>query len=226
MIRDKRVGGDEKQLDPLIKRLEKDGVTGALEETNKFLGKYSSDNKFSEFSIILTGGNVGNGQYTGSNSIEVQMPSQDRVITQMRPFVKMIQGMTNEEIDDKSQELALILTTSTILHECVHLLVNSKPGSSLANDFERVSRLSNEGGKKSTLLDEGLAYAIQGIFTAKDTSFGDLTPRNKDGETPEVSLRKSLGGKLRPKVVEYMKNGKPIDDAFLRFAAGCDEIKL
>ncbi len=212
-IEDKRIVTDEMQVALLIERLRADKVAQALEDTHRLLDIYSRTSP-EELKIQLVDGNVGEGTINGS-VIEIQLPAQTNVVTQMRGFVEQhLQGKADEKIDRVAKEFVYALVASTVLHEGVHGLLDSRPGSQFAQDFERVSGESNEQGRLSTLLDEGIAYAVQGIYAPQLQPVGSLKPVARESEPPEVYQRKVLGEKLRPIVQAYIEQGKAIDDEF------------
>lgn len=136
----------------------------------------------------------------------------------------MLPNSSEEERNGRSSELVMALSSSTILHEGVHGLLDSKPGSKFAQDLERVSGLKDESGSKATLLDEGIAYAIQGVYAPSVEPLGSLSPIPRDDERGEVKMRKELGVRLRPKIEEYLKTNRQMDDELLAFAS--EQLKI
>ena len=116
--------------------------------------------------------------------------------------------------DKTAEELAIALTASMVLHEGVHGLLDSRPNSQFAPDLETTTGLSNKGGKASTLLDEGIAYAVQGIYAPDFEPIGSLAPKARADDDKLVGQRKKLGEKLRPLVEEYIKEERRIDPNF------------
>lgn len=214
---DKRIAKDEKQVADLMERMKADKVGEGLETAYKLLDGYAQT-KPGELRVEFIDGAVGEGTIEG-RTIELQLPNQEATITQLRGFVEQrLPGQGEPVITNTTQELACALVGSTGLHEGVHGLLDSKPGSKFAQDFEKVTGLSNEQGIRTTLLDEGIAYAIQGLYAPEIQSIGSLAPVAKDGERPEVAIRKRLGETLRPKIKEYIDVGRSIDSEFLLFA--------
>ena len=213
-IRDSRKSLDSEQAKNLGKQIESDGILLSLEEVKAFLGKYSSRSP-QELSVNIVDGKLGEGTIREAQ-IDIQMPGQAEAVSQLQRSLEPSFGEVSEEV---AGELALALATSTILHEGVHGILDSTPISQLATDYERVSKTPNTNGRVVTLLDEGIAYAIQGRYARKAEPIGSLTPRTNEQDSPEVKRRKALGEKLKPKVIEYMKASQTIDDKFLAFAA-------
>ena len=211
---DSRKLPDPKQAENLSAQIESDDVLSSLEEAKTFLGKYSTRSP-QELSVNIIDGTLGEGAIKGSQ-IDIQMPAQADAISQLKKFLKPSFGEISEEVADK---LTLALTTSTILHEGVHGILDSTPTSQLAIDYEKASEAPNTGGEVVTLLDEGIAYAIQSRYARKVEPIGSLAPRTNEQDSPAVKRRKALGKKLEPKVGEYIEAGKEIDDEFLVFAS-------
>jgi hypothetical protein len=217
MVNDARQSKDAAQQFALSERLKADNVELALVQAHKFFGKYSG-NKPEDLTIRLTDGKVGEGTIKGK-VIEIQQPDRKQAILETRNFIEpLLKGVQNENIDKVAEELATALTASTVLHEGLHGMLDSRPGSKFASDFEAVTCLPNEQGKVSTLLDEGIAYAVQGIYAPDVDPIGSLIPVAKETDEREVWQRKMLGEKLRPVVKEYLNAGKSIDTDFFETA--------
>lgn len=202
----------------LTERLKADEVGRNLRNVKRFFGGYSTTEP-KELSVSIIEGKIGEGTI-GGTTIEIQMPQTEEAIPKLEELLKpLLDGISPEARSEKCKEILFALTSSTILHEAVHGLLDSKPGSRFASDFERVSGLENVEGKISTLLDEGIAYAIQGMNAKKVEPLGSLAPMAKNSDSLDVKQRKILGEKLKPKVAEYIQQGKVIDDEFFSFAA-------
>jgi len=91
-----------------------------------------------------------------------------------------------------SDVLSTALTASTALHEGVHGLLDSRPGSKFVSEFEAVTGFPNEQGRASSLLDEGIAYAVQGIYAPDVEPIGSLAPVARETDQREVRQRKLL----------------------------------
>jgi len=213
-IIDSRKSPDPDQTEKLRDRIEKDGVLICLDRAKAFLGKYSPRSP-QELMVNLVDGKLGEGTVKGTQ-IELQMPNQADAISQLQASLKPNFGEISAQI---ANELALAIASSTILHEGVHAILDSTPASQLAVDFERVSKLSNTNGEVVTLLDEGIAYAVQSHLAKEVKPIGGLAPRVNEQDSPKVKKRKALGEKLKSKVREYMKANREIDDEFLSFAS-------
>lgn len=216
-VDDARQSKDAAQQFALSERLKTDKVDLALVQAHKFLGEYSGNNP-QDLSIQLVDGKIGEGTIKGK-VIEIQLPSREQAISETRGFIEpLLKGVEDENKDKVAEELATALTASTALHEGVHGMLDSRPGSKFASDFEVVTGFPNEQGRASTLLDEGIAYAVQGIYAPDVEPIGSLTPVARETDEREVRQRKVLGEKLRPVVKEYLDAGKSIDADFFEIA--------
>ncbi|HOZ03489.1 MAG TPA: hypothetical protein PKX78_03275 [Candidatus Woesebacteria bacterium] len=128
--------------------------------------------------------------------------------------------------DDEALELLYTIGAQTILHEGTHALIDSKPGSIFAKALEK-GGFENQEGRDSTLLDEGLTYAIQNYFAPNNEKLGKLVVQSysleqlKDEPDPEikkVQKRKYLGNILTPLVSEYFDGGRNLDEEFFERA--------
>lgn len=213
-ISDSRQFPDSEQIKGLGRQIETDGVIKSLGEVKAFFHRYSSRSP-QELSINVVDGVLGEGTIKG-NQIHIQLPTRAETISQLQKSLEPNFGETTEEV---AGHLAFALATSTVLHEGVHGILDSTPTSQLAIDFERVSGIQNTGGEVVTLLDEGIAYAIQSRYAKEVEPIGILVPRISDQEDPSVKKRKALGEKLKPKVDEYIESDRKIDDDFLVFSS-------
>lgn len=216
-IKDVRDVKDASQQFALSERLKKDNVDVSLVQTHKFLGEYSGNNP-QDFSVQLVDGKIGEGTIKG-NVIEIQQPGREQAILETRSFIEpLLKDVKVGDKDKVAEELATALTASTVLHEGVHGMLDSKPGSKFASDFEAVTGFLNEQGRASTLLDEGIAYAIQGIYAPEIEPIGSLAPVARYTDERAIRQRKLLGEKLKPLVKEYIDDGKSIDTEFFKKA--------
>lgn len=213
-VDDARQSKDAAQQFALSERLRSDNVDLALVQAHKFLGGYGGINP-QELSIQLVDGKIGEGTIKGK-VIEIQQPGREQAISETRGFIEplLLKDIKDENIDKVAEELATALAVSTALHEGVHGMLDSRPGSKFASDFEAVTGFPNEQGKASTLLDEGIAYAIQGIYAPDVEPIGSLAPVARETDEREVRQRKVLGEKLKPMVQEYLDESKSIDADF------------
>jgi len=216
-VDDARQSKDAAQQFALSERLIRDKVDLALVQTHRFLGEYAGNNP-QDLKIRLVDGKIGEGTIR-EKVIEIQQPGREQAISETRGFIEPLLKDINDESKDKAaEELATALTASTVLHEGVHGMLDSRPGSKFASDFETVTGFPNEQGRTSTLLDEGIAYAVQGIYAPDIEPIGSLTPVARERDGREVRQRKMLGEKLRPVVKEYIDAGKGIDADFFEIA--------
>ncbi len=216
-IYDVRQISDASQQLTLSKKLQVDKIDAALVQTCIFLGRYSG-NKPQDFSIQLVDGKIGEGTING-NVIEIQLPSRRQAISEVRALIEpLLKNYGDEEKDKVAEELVMAATASTVLHEGVHGLLDSRPGSAFFVDFEAITGFPNKQGETSTLLDEGIAYAVQGIYAPNVELIGNVAPIVKETDERLVKWRKKLGEKLRPDVKEYMESKKSINTAFFEKA--------
>lgn len=216
-VDDARQNKDASQQFALSERLKADNVDIALGQTHKFLGEYSASRP-QDLSIQLVDGKIGEGTIKGT-VIELQLPGREQAISETRGFIEpLLKDIKEEDKDRVVGELATALTASTALHEGVHGLLDSRPGSKFSSDFEAVTGFPNEQGRASTLLDEGIAYAIQGIYAPSVEPIGSIAPTAKEADERLVEQRKTLGEKLKPTVKKYIDDGKSIDTDFFGIA--------
>lgn len=218
-ITDSRDKPEPAQQFALAEQLKSDKTVEVLTTAHRLLGSYSAVTP-KDITVKIVDGVVGEGTARGT-VVEIQMPNTERGIEQLEGQLgSLLEAVPQADRREKCQEILLSLISSTILHEGLHTLINSRPESKLATDFERISGLENTQGVISTLLDEGLTYAIQGIYAGEVEPLGNLTPRVRDSDNPDLRRRKILGEKLRPKVKEYLDEKRTLDNEFLTFASG------
>lgn len=207
------------QTKDLQARLTEDKVDIALLQTKQLLGAYARQDPKDLGIKIIPGEQMGNGQVT-DRLIELEMPEPDN-LEEMRLKAHPVFGILDKE---QLNNLVMAINSSTILHEGVHCLLNSRPDAQFAHDFEKVSGIPNQNGQIATLLDEGIAYAIQGINAPNVEPVGSLAPQINPADSFMVRTRKELGEKLRPILAEYTNEGKSLDTAFMTQAG--DLLKL
>ena len=218
-VDDARQNKDASQQFALSERLKADNVDIALSQAHKFLGEYGGCHH-QDLSVQLVDGKIGEGTIKGT-VIELQLPGREQAISETRGFIEpLLKDVKEEDKDKVVGGLAIALTASTALHEGVHGLLDSRPGSKFSSDFEAVTGFPNEQGRASTLLDEGIAYAIQGIYAPDVEPIGSIAPAAKKADERSVKQRKTLGEKLRPTVKEYIDSGRSIDTNFFEIAKG------
>jgi len=213
-IIDSREKSDAGQQLALSERLVADGADIALQESKKFLGEYSPvDPK--ELSIEIIEGNIGEGTII-DRVIKLEMPETDKAISR---FQELLQPRFGELSEEQCREIFFALGASIVLHEGIHGLLDSKPGSKFAHDLERASGIKDSKGERSTLLDEGIAYAVQAIYAPTVEPIGSLAAKAKETDPAIVRKRKLLGERLRLKVANYLEGDRLVDEDFLSFAA-------
>lgn len=209
-IEDRRGKPDDVQRFNLAERLVQDRVGENLAKAKVLFGEYGVDTK--TLDVNLVEGALGEGQYKDGR-LEVKLPQAEEVEPAMMKLIEQI-----EVTPEQCREVIYAMLAQKVLHEGAHVLIDSKPGSKLAVDLERVAGLPNEGGKQATLLDEGIVYAIMAIWAPSVEPLGSLAPVVRESDEEDVRQRKELGVRLRPKVEEYLNAGKVIDEEFLKFA--------
>jgi hypothetical protein len=213
-IFDNKVNSDPQQRRNLEQRLKHDDVPAHMERVHTFLGRYAVHTP-AELQINIVNGAVGEGTVRDA-SIEVQLPDDETATSQIRRFLEpYLKEKPDQEINRISLDVAYALVASTILHEGVHGMLDSKPTSPFAADFERVTGVTNEYGTFTTLLDEGIAYGLQTIYSPSIEGIGSLTPMARSEDPPEIYIRKKLGEQLTPIITQYLDQGKPLDSNFL-----------
>jgi hypothetical protein len=200
-------------------KLEGDKVEEKLTQFETFLGSYTKQKVTEGLKVNLVDGRFGSGEVV-NGILSVNLPSSSEILAvendnNSKQFLDVLTkaGTTYKEI-------AMISASSTTLHESEHMIIDSRPGSKLDEDFQRVTGINNdESGHTLSFLDEGIVYAFQ---LEKDSE-NDLIQRLED-EKPQIDenltvvVRKQLGEILRSKVKEYVEGGKQIDEDFLKFA--------
>jgi hypothetical protein len=216
-VEDLRRAKDASQQFALSERLKGDRVDEVLDQTYRFFGEYAA-HRPQELNISLVDGKVGEGTINGT-VIELQLPESTQASSEIKSFTELfLAGKSEEDKGEVAEQLVTALTVSTALHEGVHGLLNSKPDSKFSADFEAITGFPNEQGRASTLLDEGIAYAIQGIYAPDVELIGSLAPVAKEADERLVKQRKILGYKLRPVVKRYIDSGKSVDASFFELA--------
>ncbi|MBP8591553.1 hypothetical protein KBI33_03795 [Candidatus Shapirobacteria bacterium] len=216
-VKDARQRKEASQQFALSERLKADNVDIALSQTCKFLGKYSRCRP-QDLSIQLVNGKIGEGTIKGT-VIELQLPTREQAISEIKDFMgPLLEDVMGKNKNKIVEELITTLAVSIVLHEGAHGMLDSKPGSRFASDFEAVTGLPNEQGRASTLLDEGIAYAIQAIYAPNLEPVGSIAPAVKETDKELVKQRKTLGEKLKPMIKEYIDSGKSIDTNFFEKA--------
>ena len=212
-ISDKRKNSDNKQLQAFKEQIDHDSTDIVLQKVKLFLSEFSSLSP-KDLEIVIVDGQLGEGTIK-NKTIEMQMPNDANSIAQLS---KKLLPHFGELTQEKIREIYLSLFTSTVLHEGIHGIFETKPGSKFHQTVERIAGHADENGKIATLLDEGIAYAIQGIFSKKIEPLGDLGPRVNETEKIEIKIRKILGERIKPLVMQYIKQGKKIDDNLIKSA--------
>lgn len=227
------------QINKLNERIKTDKIQENLAEYENFLGPYTKHKVSEEFKVnVRYGKNIGGEVRDGVLSVDMLSPQEFQAFDKLVETGKKIDEETDEikyffdilnAVGTTYSEVALGSMASTVMHESEHMIIDSQPGSQLDKGFKQATDIKNdEGGHTLSLLDEGLTYAFQ---FAKDDE-NDLNKRlfkekqkliTEGKFSPErkgylADSRERLGEVLRPKMEEYLKDGKQIDKEFLEFA--------
>ena len=215
---------DDKRTNPdtfkgaLEKSLDLENIDTKLAGISQFFGEYGAT-KPTDLSIRLIDGKFGEGTIKDS-TIEVQIPDIKNLVSETKTALgSLLEKNSEEEKEVISKQLILAVISSTILHEGTHGLLDSKPGSKFATEVEELSGIENIEGKISTLLDEGIVYAIQEIYAPEIKPIGSIAPRINENDREDVKMRKELGHRLRPIVENYLNLGKSMDRNFIAMAS-------
>jgi len=200
-------------------KLKRDRVDLVLNETKKFLGNYSSIDP-QKLMIKIIDGCAGEGAIKGS-IIEIQLPSEEKAAVQLRHTIDdLFPNLLEDQRTNKINELALALSASTFLHEGTQGLLSGKYRSKFVQDFKKAYGSRDKKSIASALLVDGIAYAMQGIYTQDIGFFDKLAPCirfcDKGGK---IKTREALGVKLMPKIKEYIMVNRQLDVDFLIFAS-------
>lgn len=213
-VTDLRKNPDFDQIQLLKVELKRERIDPRLQKSKSFFGKYSLGVP-NKLEVRIIDGKVGEGELK-NKAIQIQLPPMIQAIQQLK---EMLSLYFRKLTDKNCREIFWALTVSTIFHEAVHMLLDSRPGSKFTDDFEQISGFKNTRGEASTLLDEGLVYAIQGIYSKSIMPIGSLRPEPKNSDSQSVKIRKRLGMYLAPKVEEYFQKNQSLDNEFFSFAA-------
>lgn len=207
-IIDKRANQDVVQAYLLSERIKKDLIVANLREVKRLMGDYASDVDPGDLEVDLMEGEFGSGTIKGK-VVELCLPADSAVVESILPVVDVLFPETNiNDKDTKAREVANAVLSSTVFHEGTHAMIDSKPGSKMSRDLE----IDDPDGETGTMIDEGITYALQGIYAKENY----LIPDVKQDDRIEVQVRKRLGERLRPKIKEFIDGGKAIDKEFLQ----------
>ena len=207
-IADKRSEPDNVQIHLLSERIKNDHVVDTLVEIKRMMGQYSSNVDPGDIPVELVDGEWGSGEYS-KGVLNVKLPSDNKVVELVTPFAKSL-NIPDRDLDDVAREAANAALSSTVLHEATHVLIDSKPGSKMSADLE----IGDPNGETDTMIDEGITYALQGIYAKEPYLVPDET---RDEGRKEVRIRKKLGGRIRPRVKELLDNKGVVDKKFLKY---------
>ena len=207
-IADKRSEPDNVQIHLLSERIKNDHVVDTLVEIKRMMGQYSSNVDPGDIPVELVDGEWGSGEYS-KGVLNVKLPSDNKVVELVTPFAKSL-NIPDRDLDDVAREAANAALSSTVLHEATHVLIDSKPGSKMSADLE----VGDPNGETDTMIDEGITYALQGIYAKEPYLVPDET---RDEGRKEVRIRKKLGGRIRPRVKELLDNKGVVDKKFLKY---------
>ena len=217
---DKRKEPDLIQQKEFETNLKKDKIEEKLIQFEGFVGKYAKSRVSKGLKATLVEGPAGNGQVK-DGVLTVNLPSVEeiaqssKVTPESKPYLDILvdAGATYED-------LVFALSSSTVLHESEHMILDSRPGSQLEKDFKEYTGIEGDtGGNTLSLLDEGITYAFQMEKDSESVLFDKLRASKPQVEEKfTVETRKTLGQALRSKVKDYLDEGRQIDIVFLKFA--------
>lgn len=214
-IKDTRTEPEPAQVERIKAALEKYEVGKMLDAAGKFLGK-SATIIDQHTPIKLVDGEMGVGEKDHEGNLKIGTPHE-------RELVETLQSQLSqngvEATEEQAREIGYAIIATTIGHEKIHDIFDSKPGSLFWEDLKRVSSINDPDGARATLLDEGITYAIQGIYAPEIKPLGSRVPIPQETDNPEVRARKTLGAELKPLVQECLEREKSIDDELLSFAS-------
>ncbi len=208
------------------KRLENDRVEEKLIQFETFVGDYTKQKVSEGLKVNLVDGPFGDGEVV-NGVLFVNLPNSSEILAESNDsnaegFLKVL-----TEAGTTYKEIAMISASSTTLHETSHMIIDSRPGSQLAIDFENAQPegqkiILDEDGHTLSLLDEGITYAFQLEKDSENELIQRLESKKPQGnESFTIKTRKQLGEALRVKVKEYLNGEKGVikmDNAFLVFA--------
>jgi len=209
---------DEIQARAFEERIQ-NNVEKKLLQFEALMGEYAKQKVSEGLTVYLADGAVGNGEVV-DGKLSVNLPNGNEIRTVRdnelaKPYIAILDG-----VGITYEEYAMAAAESTALHESVHMIIDSRPGSKLEKDFKDATDIENdEGGYTLSLLDEGITYAFQLEVDSESEVMKKLEkekPQTKDNFI--VETRKILGEKLREKVRTYVGNGWAINGAFLEDA--------
>jgi hypothetical protein len=213
-IIDSRQYPDKSQQEKLRQHLEQDQIACILTQIKKILGPYSSVSP-EDISVEIVDGDISHGTIEGE-TVKLPLLGHQASIDLAKEKARML-GVDNLP-EPQCEKAILTITASKILHEAVHGLLESRPGTRFLTDLEMISGVSDEQAERATLLDEGIAHAVQGLYAKSMEPFGYLGPQISLNDELIVQQRKKLGKKLEPIIKEYFNNSQPLDDRFLSVA--------
>lgn len=198
-----------------------------LDRFENFVKNYKRENS-GEVKINLVNGIFGDGQVK-NGILEVNLPTEADIEANkdredMQPFVRLV-----ERSGSNYEDFVYGACVSTAMHESEHMIVDSRPGSKLENDFRGATGIENDGGGFTlSLLDEGIVYGYQyevdsqsGVNQKMDEGKAEYEQeigQKISGDSPVVAARKELGRRLRPEIRRYLLQGWQLDKSFLNIA--------
>ncbi len=217
-IIDARENPDERQLQRLRNRLETEQLDVQLQKLYKVIGRYAARQPTDLAIKLVKGGTMGGQVAINIDSpgrlIDFSLPTEGQ-LEQMRQMPHPKYGVLSSA---SFQEIMFAVAASTIKHEASHGILDSTPTSQLAKDLQRITGIENTDGEVAALLDEGIAYAFQGLEAASIDPIGSLAPIVNDTDDFTERTRKQLGEGLRPLLMKYIAEGKQLDEVFLTVA--------
>lgn len=216
---------DRLVVDAVNRRLETDSVRDHWRVIVRFLGQYHSRIDPDTMIINYRTGELGKGEMVNgsTNVIYIDIPELHSAVAHIQTLLESEGIQTNETL---VKNIVHALIAQTVLHEGTHVLFHTRPESPFAQAVESFG-IENKYGMISTLLDEGITYAIQNYYAPSIDGYGKLVLRDctvdqvreeSDPKEKEVLRRKVLGQLLSPLVARYMDEGKAMDLTFIQEA--------
>lgn len=214
---DLRSDPDEAQAREFRSRLERDGALDTLSSLADVLGDFCNPERevtleLCDAILLNKGRSSGSGEALGNVAKVGFGPEAEEVAE----AVKRLQRIDPEATEAQARDLLYDIKASVALHEMVHALIESKPGSALHGRLAEEAGIDDADATFSTVCDEGLAYGIQGLRAGENQFLGSLAPRIAGSDSVYSKQGKMIGERLRP-TLQAMIDGKSVTrDAFIR----------
>lgn len=189
-IKDTRAISNPDEVSSFENELKRENFSETLFKISDFLGDYkSSVFKPENLRIQLKDGEMGSGAcvvHDGVAEIVIESPGEEEGVNFISRF---LEDSNKEATPEQARNIFYALQTSTALHESTHSLIDSKPGSKLAQYVESHG-FKNERNADANLLDEGITYALMAEFAPVVEPIGNIGPRIDSRDTEIAVSRK------------------------------------